>query len=162
MTTIVATRKALYADSQCSAYPSFKTTKLAYVVHEKTGEDYLIGGAGYLNELHFLANLIREYGLRDIWRLHLTEHWPPKILKNADTDLLIVTRDKKIYMFDKTLSPMPIDQDTYCVGSGAEYATSALAFDRTPEQAVLFACEHDPHSKAPVHELRFPRKKLDG
>ena len=157
MTTIVATKKTIYADSQCSAYPGFKTTKLAYVRHDKSGEDYLIGGAGYLTEFQFLCKLLQEYWLERIWKLHLTEHWPPKILKDADTDLLIVTRDRKIYMFDSALVPMPVDQDTYAIGSGGEYATSALALGKSPPEAVLFACEHDPYSKPPVHELKFPR-----
>lgn len=158
MTTIVATTKGLYADSQCTSYPGFKTSKLAYVVHEKTGEDYLVGGAGYLEELHFLVKLLGEYGLERIWKLHLTEHWPPKILKNADTELVIVTRDRKIYCFNASLVPMPVNQDTYAIGSGGEYATSALAFGKTPIEAVEFACQHDPYSKPPVHELKFPRK----
>lgn len=158
MTTIVATTRALYADSQCTSYPGFKTTKLAYVKHEKSDNDYLVGGAGYLSELHFFVKLLAEYGLERIWKLHLTEHWPPKIIKRAETDLLIVTREHKIYMFDKTLVPMPIDQDSYAIGSGAEYATSALAFGKTAIEAVEFACQHDPYSKPPVHELKFPRK----
>jgi ATP-dependent protease HslVU (ClpYQ) peptidase subunit len=159
MTTVIATRKAIYADSQCTSFPGFKTVKLAHVVCEKAQEDYLIGGAGYLEELNFLARLLGEYGISDIWKLHMTEHWPPKILKNADTDLLVVTRKKKIYMFNKALVPMAIEQDTYAIGSGAEYATSALAFGREPIGAIDFACEHDPYSKGPVHEVKFPKRK---
>ena len=161
MTTIVATTRALYADSQCTSFPGFKTSKLAYVQCKKSGEDYLVGGAGYLEELHFMVKLIGEYGLEQIWALHLGEHWPPKIMKNADTDLLVVTRQKKIYMFNAGLVPMPINQNTYAIGSGGEYATSALAFGKTATEAVEFACEHDPYSKGPVHELTFPRRKKD-
>lgn len=105
-----------------------------------------------------MVKLLGEYGIERIWKLHLTEHWPPKILKNADTDLLVVTRGKKIYMFNSGLTPMPIDQDTFAIGSGAEYATSALQFGKTPTEAVEFACVNDPYSKGPVHELKFPRK----
>ena len=159
MTTIVGTRHALYGDSQCTNAPSFKTTKLAHVICAKTSEEFLIGGCGYLTEFHFFARLLTEYGLENIWKLHLTEHWPPKILKNADTDLLVVTRQKTIYMFNKALVPMVIEQDTYAIGSGAEYATSALAFGREPIGAIEFACEHDPYSKGPVHELKFPKRK---
>lgn len=159
MTTIVATPKALYADSQCTSFPAFKTTKLLYVQHEKSGEDYLIGGAGWLSEIYFMARLIEEYGLDKLWKLHLTEHWPPKILKNADSDLLIVTREKKIYIMDKAFTPGPINQDAYAIGSGGEYAASALALGKEPADAVAFACEHDPYSKPPVVELKFPRRK---
>lgn len=159
MTTIVATHKALYADSQCTSFPTFKTTKLLYVTHEKSGEDYLVGGAGWLSELYFMAKLVAEYGLHALWKLHLTEHWPPKILKRADTDLLIVTRDKDIFVMDRAFTPAPINQETYAIGSGGEYATSALALGREPADAVAFACEHDPYSKPPVQVLKFPRKK---
>lgn len=159
MTTIVATHKALYADSQCTSYPVFKTAKLLYIACEKEGEDYLVGGAGWLSELYFMARLLGEYGLDKLWKLHLTEHWPPKILKNADTDLLIVTRNKEIFLMDRSFTPAPIQQPTYAIGSGGEYATSALALGKEPEEAVAFACEHDPYSKPPVQMLKFPRKK---
>ena len=158
MTTIVATRKAIYADSQCTTYPTFKTTKLAYVACEKTKEQFLVGGCGYLSEFHFFVRLLKEYGLQDIWKLHLTEHWPPKIIKNADTDLLVLTSDKKLFMFDRALVPMDVNQDTYAMGSGGEYATAALAMGKSPAEAVEFACQHDPYSKPPVHELKFPKK----
>lgn len=161
MTTIVATERAIYADSQCTSYPSFKTTKLMYIRHEKSGEDCLIGGAGWLFEIYFMARLIQEYGLSELWKLHLTEHWPPKILKNADSDLLIVTRDKEIFLMDRTFTPAPINQPTYAIGSGAEFATSALAFGREAPDAVLFACEHDPYSKGPVAQVKFPKRKHD-
>jgi hypothetical protein len=159
VTTIVATAKALYSDSQCTSFPTFKTAKLLYVQCEKSGEDYLVGGAGWLSELYFMARLVEEYGLDKIWKLHLTEHWPPKILKRADTDLLVVTRDKQIFLMDRGFTPMPIQQTSYAIGSGGEYATSALALGKEPADAVAFACEHDPYSKPPVQELKFPRKK---
>lgn len=161
LTTIVGTRYALYGDSQCTNAPSFKTTKLAHVQCAKTGEEFLIGGCGYLSEFHFFARLLTEYGLENVWKLHLTEHWPPKIMKGADTDLLVLTRDKKLYLFDKTLVPMDINQDTYAMGSGAEYATAALALGKTAAEAVEFAAQHDPYTKGPVHELKFPRRKRD-
>lgn len=161
MTTIVGTRHALYSDSQATGYPSFKTTKLAHIQCAKTSEEFLIGGCGYLEEIHFFARLLSEYGLKDIWKLHLTEHWPPKILKGAETDLLVLTREKNLYLFNKHFVAMDINQDTYAMGSGGEYATSALALGKTAAEAVTFAAQYDPYTKGPVHELKFPRRKRD-
>lgn len=157
MTTVVATTDAIYSDSQCTSMPSFKTTKLMFVQHKE--DEYLVGGCGVLDEMYFIANLLGEYGLRDLWKLHLTEHWPPKILKSAESELIVVTRTKEIYTLSAGLLPAPVNQDTYAVGSGAEYATSALAFDKSPIEAVEFACLHDPFSKPPIQQLKFPRRK---
>lgn len=161
MTTIVATRTALYADSQATDYVSFKTSKLAHVQCKKTGEEFLLGGCGYLEDIYFAANLLSEYGLKDIWKLHLTDHWPPKIMKEFDSELMLVTREKKIYCFNKALVPMPINQDWHAMGSGGPFAISALAMGKTAPEAVEFAIQFDPYTKGPVHELKFPRRKKE-
>jgi len=159
MTTIVATRTSILADSQASSGSPFKTNKLR-VINTPEGE-MLTGGCGCLTELTFLVNLIEKYGLTKLWTLHLGEHWPPRILKNGDTDVLVVTREKQIWMVDTQVSPMAVDMDWYTTGTGGDFARAAMLLGKTPHEAVEFSCENDPWSKGPVKEIRFKRQKRD-
>jgi len=161
VTTIVATPKAIYADSYCNTTHPFGTTKL-HLVKFKT-EEYLVGGCGYLNELEFFARLLGEYGIEGMWRLHFGEHWPPKIMKSWDTDVLVVTRDKRIFMFDDSLVPISVNEPVYCIGSGGDWAKAYMDLvpDATPEQSIEYAAKKDDNTRAPVHELKFPRRKKE-
>ena len=158
MTTIVATTHAIYADSNAGAHIPFPTSKLAYVT-DKDGAEYLTGGAGYMEELILLQKMLAEHGLHNLWRLHTRENAIPKLLKGGDTDMIVITREREIYLLSNMLVPMPVHAPVYAVGTGAEYALSALAFGKSPVEAIEFACERDPWSKAPVHELHFRRKR---
>lgn len=159
MTTIIATRTALYADSYCNAGQPFGTNKLHHVTHEKSGEDYLVGGCGYLHELEFFVRLLAKCGLTNMWELHLGEFWPPKIMKSWDTDVLVVTREKKIYLLDQALVPGLVDQKIYAMGSGGDWARAALDFGKTPEEAVEYAATRDDNTRGPVYKIAFPRKR---
>lgn len=160
MTTIIATRSAIYADSYCNASHPFGTNKLHRVAHEKTGDEYLVGGCGYLNELEFFVRLLGHHGLQDMWKLHFGEHWPPKIMKSFDTDVLVLTRDKKIFLVDKSLVPMAVNERTYCIGSGGDWARAAIDHGKTPEEAIEYAATRDDNTRAPVHKLTFGRKHV--
>lgn len=161
MTTIVATRTSILADSQCTAASPFKTSKLRQITCKKTGEEYLCGGAGYLEELHFIINLIELQGLDELWKLHLGEHWPPKLLKDGDTDVLVVTRNREIYKVTHHMIPMPINDPWHAMGSGGDFAKAAMLLGKTPHEAIEFAAEHDPWTKGPVHELKFKRHRKE-
>ena len=161
MTTVIATRDAMYADSFCNTAQPFGTNKLHKVTHEKSGEDYLMGGCGYLHELEFFARLLGEHGLQSMWKLHFGEFWPPKIMKKWDTDILIVTRSKEIFLIDNSLVPMAILQKEYCIGSGGDWARAHrdLVPDGTYEGAIEYAATRDENTKAPVAKIKFGRQR---
>lgn len=163
MTTIVASRTAIWADSNCGYVVPFGTGKVFSITvrgegSKDLGAEYLVGGAGISTEIKFLTHLLEENGLSDLWKFHMSDHWPPRILKSADSDLIVVTRDKQLFLLDKDLLPLEIKDDYYAIGSGCQYAMSALKLGRSPEEAVLFACDNDPYSKGPVTSLKFPRR----
>lgn len=157
MTTIVATPKAIYAESHCAFYSPFKTTKLVHVRAEVDDSEYLIGGAGDLSELKFICNMVAEYGIDRLWKLNLMEHWPPKIVKKMDTDAIIVTKDKGLFILDSNFIPLPVNEEVFAIGSGGDWARAAIDHGKTIEQAIEYACEKDPWSKPPIHKLEFPR-----
>lgn len=120
-----------------------------------------MGGCGYLSDLEFFARLLGDFGIEGMWRLHFGEHWPPKIMKAFDSDILVVTREHKIYLFDKTLVPMLVDEPTYCIGSGGDWARAYLDLvpGAKPEQAIEYAAKKDDNTRAPIHRIGFKRRK---
>ncbi len=161
MTTIIATPDAMYADSKCeTGYVPFNTPKMSHVKCTRLGEDYLVGGVGVLDEIIFMMHLIGDSGLHNLWKLHMTEYWPPNILTESESCLLIVTRDKKIYTMDSHLIACLVNEEAYPMGTGSEYAMSAIDFGLSPSQAIEFACKYDMRSKPPVVKLEFPTKPI--
>lgn len=156
MTTIVATPTAIYADSHCSYSSPFTTQKARVVTHKE--EQYLVAGAGDLNELEFMCRLLAEHGLEGIWKLHLGEHWPPEILEDADTDMIVVTRDRRIFLVDKALVPLPILDKVFAIGSGSDWARAAIDFGKDPMEALEYAASKDHRTRGPFHKITFRRK----
>ncbi len=155
MTTIVASRTAIYADSYCNTTQPFETNKLHRVKH---GEDmYLVGGCGDLRELEFMARMITEHGLDDMWKLHFKPEWPPKILKSWETEVIVVTEGKQIFIIDNTLVPCLVDKQVHCIGSGGDWASAHLELVQgsTPESAIRYAATRDDNTRAPVHKITF-------
>lgn len=159
MTTIVATPKMIFADSYCNDVQPFGTNKLHHVKWKN--EEYLMGGCGYLSDLEFFARLLGDHGLEGMWRLHFGEHWPPKIMKRFDSTLLVVTRQRKIYMFDNTLVPMEVNEPFHCIGSGGDWARAYMDLvpGATPEAAIAYAATKDDNTRAPIHTIKFKRKR---
>jgi ATP-dependent protease HslVU (ClpYQ) peptidase subunit len=157
MTTVVATRSALYADSHVGAWPTFSTPKLQKVTHEASGEDYLTGMAGYLDQGLFLNALLATHGLKDLWKLHVIKDGIPAFLldEEFDTSLIIVTKEKRIFMLDQKLVPCEILESSYAIGSGASWALAAMDHGKNPKEAIEYACTRDAGSKAPIHTLTF-------
>lgn len=159
MTTVIATPTAVYADSHCSYSTPF-TTQKARVVKFKD-ERYLVAGAGDLDELEFLCKLLQEHGLHSMWKLHLGEHWPPDILENADTDLVIVTENRDIFILDKALVPIAIHDKVFALGSGSDWARAAIDFGKSPLEALEYAATKDHRTRGPFHKITF-RSKSNG
>jgi ATP-dependent protease HslVU (ClpYQ) peptidase subunit len=159
MTTIVATRTGLYSDSYCSSGTPFGTDKL-YKVVCVNGEEYLCGMAGYLTEGLLLVNLLTKYALDELWQLHLMKDGKsemPEALRDPDwdTDLLVVTKDKRLVVIDNQLVPIPINEKAYAIGSGAHWALAAMDHGKSARDALEYACTRDPYSKAPIQVLTF-------
>lgn len=162
MTTIVATRTALYSDSQCTSEVSFGTDKL-YKVTSDAGEEYLVGIAGRLTEGLLLIRLLAKFGLEELWTLHLPKDGKdqiPEALKDEEwgTELVVVTRDKRIVLVDNALVPASVNEAIYAIGSGSPWAMAAVEHGKSAREAVEYACAKDPYSKAPIQTLTFRSK----
>lgn len=162
MTTVVATRSALYADTYCSSDIPFGVTKL-YKVTPKDEEEVLCGMAGYLEEGMFLIKLLSDHGLKNLWKLHYRhegESQLPQMITDPDwnTELLIVTRDRQILTINNSLLPIEIHESQYAIGSGSTWALAAMDHGKSAKDAIEYATTRDPYSKAPIQTLTFRSK----
>lgn len=157
MTTVIATPTAIYGDSYCATAPSFSTDKVQHVVSSKIPNvDYLVGGAGDLAEVTFMIELLRHYCLENLWTLQMQEHWPPDIMIEGGSELLVVTRSKEIWIIDYRMVPMQLHDKFYCIGSGAPYATAAMKLGKDPVDAIQLASELDENTRGPIDMVEFP------
>ena len=153
MTTVVATRTAIYTDSQATSNINFYTTK-AHRITTLNGATYLVGMCGVLEACYAVLEVVKEFGPFDAWKAEKK----PEILKNLDGDsceLVLVSENKELYLLSPNLIPLPCNAPIHAIGSGAQWAIAAIDHGKTPKEAVEYACVRDDASKPPVQTLTF-------
>jgi ATP-dependent protease HslVU (ClpYQ) peptidase subunit len=159
VTTVIATRTAIYSDSACTDYIPHGIPKL-YRIDPKKGQPFLCGIAGFVGECHLLMNLLKDHGLDEVWNLHYkveghTQRPDWLDFEDWNSELLIVTQDKQILRLDESLIPLPVEEQKYAIGSGSQWAIAAMDHGRPPKEAIEYASTRDPFTKAPVRVLTF-------
>lgn len=156
MTTVIATHTAVYGDSFCGGAHAFTTRKIGRFRHG--GKAYLYGGCGDLDEVNFIVALMEQHGPFGVWRLSRGDNWPPEVLKDADSDIVIVTEDRKMYLMDEDMVAAEVLDKTMCIGSGGKWAAAAMDFGKTPLEALEYAASKDHNSRGPFHKITFRSK----
>lgn len=128
MTTVIATRKAIYADTMCSYTVPFKVSKITRI-----GKS-IYAGAGDLDDLQKFFD----------WRQGGDE---PTIEESFD--VLEIAPDG-LFLWGKKLVRLELQDKFYAVGSGAQYAMGAMAMGATPEKAIEVAARFDPSTRLPL------------
>ena len=122
MTTIIATREGIYADTLCTYTVPFKTRK-----HERIGSS-IYAGAGDLDDLFkFFA-----------WRRDGGD--PPS--GDEALDVLEVCTEG-IFIWGKKLVRLWINEDSYAIGTGSQYVIGAMAMGAKPREAMKIATRFD-------------------
>lgn len=122
MTTVVATRHAIYADTLCSYSVPFNVTKIARI------GDSIFAGAGDLDDLQRFFSWRREGGEAPVFE--------------DGIDILEVCTEG-IFLWGKKFVRLHVKEDVYSVGSGSPYAMGALAMGATPKEAIQVAARFD-------------------
>jgi len=154
MTTVIATLTEVYADSLCVYSTSFNTPKLFRVNCEADGHEYLMSGAGDLNELAFVVEMVRKYGLHELWRANLQDNWPPAIVKDMESDIVAVSTNG-IFLLDKAFMPAQVNDPSYTIGSGGDFAKAAMTFGYKPRDAMDYAIRMDPQSGGRIQHMEL-------
>lgn len=129
MTTIIATRDGIYADTLCGYTVPFKVRKYA-----KIGNS-IFAGAGDLDDLTKFFDWRRDGGE------------PPSIEDGID---VLEVCDEGIFIWGKKFVRLHVNEEYYAVGSGAHYAMGALAAGCTPKQALSIAASLDSGTGLPI------------
>jgi hypothetical protein len=134
MTTIVATKQAIYADTQCSYSVPFNVNKIARI------GDSIYAGAGDLDDLYRFFSWRRDGG--DV----------PSFEDGID---ILELCTEGIFLWGKKFVRVPIAEDVYSVGSGAQFAMGALAMGATPKQALAVAAKLDTQTGTTVNVVKL-------
>lgn len=135
MTTIIATKNAIYSDTFCNYSTSFRTVKIVRI------GDSIYGGAGDLEEVQFFFE----------WRRGKEK---PEYPDSADFSAIEVNKSG-IYLWSTRLCPMIVKAKSYAIGSGGQFAIGAMEAGADPIQAIKIAAKHDPNTRAPIEALNL-------
>lgn len=137
MTTVIATRQALYADTFCNYTVPFKMTKIARI-----GDSIYAGAADDFDSVVKLFWWLRGEGPK------------PKLPTDEAFDV-IELGPAGIFLWSKHLTRTHIDQDCYAIGSGGQYAMGAIGAGANPIRAIDVAAMYDPNTKPPVETVNL-------
>lgn len=135
MTTIIATREAIYADTLCAHSVPFHFKKIVRI-----GNSIFAGAGTWTHIDRFME-----------WRRGGEKpEYPP----DADFDVIELNKNG-IWMHDQDLYPFRIKEKVYAIGTGAEYAMGAISMGATPKQALQIAAKYDPDTQLPIDIMRL-------
>lgn len=139
MTTVVATRTALYSDSRCSFGPAHFTSKKLF----KVGKSIFGFSGSMTDSLKFIQ-----------WAKDRDQENIPEFFKEESFDVLEVSPEG-IFVWDNELVPMEILDPWATAGSGHMAALAALHLGSSPEVAIETACKVDRASGGPLQVLHL-------
>tara|TARA_B100000700_G_C14916399_1_gene794907 strand:- start:678 stop:1214 length:537 start_codon:yes stop_codon:yes gene_type:complete len=148
MTTIVWDGQQLASDSQLTVnwnvisqepFIKLQLLKGTFINPETKEEDALVG-------MGFSGDAAQIYPFRD-WLLAgcKREEYAEEF---KECCVILVCRNS-VWQFHYSPDPLPV-RNTVAVGSGCDFATSALSLGKTAPEAVRHAIKHDVYSSGPV------------
>ena len=148
MTTIVWDGQQLASDSQLTVnwnvisqepFIKLQLLKGIFINPETKEEDNLVG-------MGFSGDAAQIYPFRD-WLLAgcKREEYAEEF---KECCVILVCRNS-VWQFHYSPDPLPV-RNTVAVGSGCDFATSALSLGKTAPEAVIHAIKHDVYSSRPV------------
>lgn len=141
MTTCIYDRrtKTLGADS--------RNTDSAGTVYELNKIEELPNGMFFLGSGHcYTISKVRYWAAMDFSedeRPEFNELFDEGAEDYSMTCIIISADGEKVIMMDDEITPMEIDDDFVCIGSGGGLAKGAMCAGATVEQALAIAKEHD-------------------
>ena len=127
MTTIVASRKGMAGDTQTSS--DGVKSNMTKVFKTKKG---LVGFAGDVTNGMQFVEWFKDHRRKE-----------PSM---EGTDALVVNRKGEILHFCESLTPVPVNDDFFAIGSGALAALASMHHKQDLETAVRVASKFDPNT----------------
>lgn len=143
MTTIAYTNGWISADSCCTIGNYTSNSKKLYIIPDVG----VVGFAGAGNAMFKIAD----------WWLSGCEGEAPLPDTSRDESCvgLLVTRKGVFVLFDG-IHPMSIDDPWFAIGSGSDFAISAMSLGKTSKEAVEHAMQFDAGTGGRIDSLYCP------
>ena len=147
MTTIAMSRTQIAADRQATHSGGLK-----FKIKSKIFSFY--NEAFYRTTFHvaLAGNIDTFHDVLEFFRDHASYKKVPQ-LKGGEG--VILTEDGKLWTFNNPALWLSIDQPTYAIGSGMNFAMGAMAAGASPYEAVKYACTLDPQSGMGITKINI-------
>ncbi len=116
-----------------------------------------------VSKLRFGPNSI--YGACGDWNkclkaLSLVEKKSPKPSDwEADLEVTILQlRKDGLWIYESSIIPTKLKNDYWAVGTGANFAITAMRLGKSPAEAVAIASEFDPYTRTPIESYKLEIK----
>lgn len=140
MTTVVATKKGIFADTRCTYAVPFQISKITQIGAS------VFGGAGDMDDL------VRFFE----WR-RVSGRTKDAPAFEEGLDVLEVCAEG-IFIWGTKRVRVLVNEAVYAVGSGAQYAMGAITAGATPEEAIEIAARFDEHTALPIEFASYKKK----
>lgn len=137
MTTIIATRQAIYTDTFCNYTVPFKARKAIRI-----GNALYAGAGDDLDSFIKVVTWLRG------------ESPKPKLPGDETFEMLEVNQDG-IFLWSRLLTRTQVHEKYYAIGTGAQYAIGAMDDGAPPERALKRAAGRDADTRLPIAVLRL-------
>lgn len=148
MTTIAADLESMASDSRVSVGGgnSYRTAKIVRV------KKMIVGACGHGGD----CSRVLEWAERDF--KGEAPKWQEEAASEESVWALILKPDG-LYSFTQTdPEPERMEEPAFAIGSGGKAARVAMMLGKTPEEAVVLACQVDDYSGLPVQILTLREK----
>ncbi len=132
--TIIAYRDGVLAADSCVT-DGFVTRGMK--LHRKSG--HIIGFCGDVAQALVFVD----------WFFNQKKNRRPDLASEAGWEAIVLNKDGAT-TWDRSLRPIPIDDQFYAIGSGASLAMGAMEYGASAAEAVAIACKRDPYCRDPV------------
>lgn len=137
MTTIAVNRFAIACDMQYNygANQKFKGGPKVHLMNHPACKELFGAPYAYVG----LAGQVNQWGQIITWLSDPTGNVP----KTKNVEFLLLTSNGKIFHADSLKNWMRIEEPYFSIGSGMQFAVSAMAAGKTPLEAVKLASKFD-------------------
>lgn len=138
--TVICYRDGIMAADSLSSHNGRRVASVKKIVRSEDGN--LAGSAGDASDCGAFRSWIAAGGPK--------ETIPKLSNEDGDFDAIMVTPDRRMFMLDGSLLPIPFDAPFCAIGSGAPIAIGAMHMGATAEQAVEAAIAHNCYCHGPI------------
>jgi ATP-dependent protease HslVU (ClpYQ) peptidase subunit len=138
--TIIAYRGGIMAADTCFTDGGIVTRGLK--LHKKSG--HIIGFCGEVAQALVFVD----------WFFNQKKHRKPDLATETGWEAMVLNKDG-VTTWDRSLRPIPLEEEYYAIGSGGPGAMYAMDAGASAKKAVEIACKRDPYCRLPLVALKL-------